>query len=186
MAAIYCSIFLVILFLGLIGQNYNISNIDYAIAVKSDFYMLPTNNHNGFSHYFEIISLNNNHPVNSQANKEDLANKGDVLNRYGNYTGAISLYDNALKIDPNYVNALDGKGWALIELGNYSESLPYLNKALTIDPNLVDALNFKGQALYYLGNISGAKYFINKAMQIDPDNVLLKKSLQNLNLNKNN
>jgi len=42
-------------------------------------------------------------------------------------------YDIALKIDPNYLNALDGKGWSLNELGNYSKAIVYLDKALKID-----------------------------------------------------
>ena len=67
-------------------------------------------------------------------NIEIIANKGDTLNHMGNYSGAISLYDNALRIDNNYKYALDGKGWALIELGNYTQALPYFDKALQIDP----------------------------------------------------
>ena len=110
-----------------------------------------------------------------------LANK---FKEQGNYSIAISLYDKALRIDNNFINALDGKGWALIELGNYTQALPYFDKALQIDPNLVDALNFKGQALYNLGNYTESKYYLDKALQINPKDLLLNKFLQNLASNK--
>jgi tetratricopeptide (TPR) repeat protein len=45
-----------------------------------------------------------------QNDKQAWLSKGDSLNRMGNFSEAIAAYDAALKIDPNYVNALDGKG----------------------------------------------------------------------------
>ncbi|HEY6883032.1 MAG TPA: tetratricopeptide repeat protein [Nitrososphaeraceae archaeon] len=81
----------------------------------------------------------------------------------------------ALKIDPNYVNALDGKGWSLNELGNYTQAIIYLDKALKIDPNHLDGLVFKAQALYNIGNYTGAKYYSNKAFDIDPKSPALKR-----------
>ena len=101
--------------------------------------------------------------------------KGDALNRMGNYSQAIAAYDTALKIDPNYVNALDGKGWSLNELGNYSQAIVYLDKALKIDPNHLDGLVFKAQALYMIGNYTGAKYYSDKAFEIDPKSPALKR-----------
>jgi tetratricopeptide (TPR) repeat protein len=48
--------------------------------------------------------------------KQAWVNKGDALNRKGNFSEAIMGYNKALEIDPYYVNALDGKGWSLNEL----------------------------------------------------------------------
>ena len=101
--------------------------------------------------------------------------KGDTLNRMGNYSQAIAAYDTALKMDPNYVKALDGKGWSLNELGNYSQAIVYLDKALKIDPNHLDGLVFKAQALYMIGNYTGAKYYSDKAFEIDPKSLALKR-----------
>ena len=42
--------------------------------------------------------------------KQAWVSKGDALNRNGNYSEAITAYNKALEIDPNYVNAWDGKG----------------------------------------------------------------------------
>ena len=50
----------------------------------------------------------------------DLYKKGLDLDNAGNYAGAISYYDKALEINPNYINALDNKGVALDKLGNHT------------------------------------------------------------------
>ena len=101
--------------------------------------------------------------------------KGDALNRLGNFSQAIAAYNTALKIDPNYLNALDGKGWSLNELGNYTQAIVYLDKALKIDPNHLDGLVFKAQALFKIGNYTGAKYYSDKAFEIDPKSPALKR-----------
>ena len=46
------------------------------------------------------------------AEDSEWVNKGDALNKMGNFSGAITAYDKALEIDPNYVNVWDGKGWS--------------------------------------------------------------------------
>ena len=119
------------------------------------------------------ILINGNTEVVAKGSK--WISKGDALNRMGNFSQAITAYDTALKIDPNYVNALDGKGWSLNELGNYTQAIVYLDKALKIDPNDLDGLVFKAQALYNIGNYTGAKYYSEKAFEIDPKSPALKR-----------
>jgi len=51
------------------------------------------------------------------------------------YGGAITYYDKALAIDPNYKEALNNKGNALAKQGNYDQAITYYDKALAIDPN---------------------------------------------------
>ena len=62
---------------------------------------------------FLCILINSNTDVVAEGSKDKQAwvSKGDALNRMGNFSQAITAYDTALKIDPNYINALDGKGW---------------------------------------------------------------------------
>ena len=68
-------------------------------------------------------------------------NKGAALDHLSNYKYAIEEYDKALKIDPNYVDALSKKGKALNNLGKYQEAIEWYDKTLNIDPNNVFALN---------------------------------------------
>jgi tetratricopeptide (TPR) repeat protein len=53
-----------------------------------------------------------------QMTKDSIAlnNIGWALIKLGNYTGAITYLDKALKIDPNYKLALNNKAWALNQL----------------------------------------------------------------------
>jgi tetratricopeptide (TPR) repeat protein len=102
------------------------------------------------------------------AQDSEWVGKGDALNRQGNFSEAITAYNKALELDPNYVNAWDGKGWSLNELGNYSQAIIYLDKALEIDPKHIDALVFKSLALSNIGNQTGAKYYFDKAFETDP------------------
>jgi tetratricopeptide (TPR) repeat protein len=84
----------------------------------------------------------------------DLYKKGLYLDDAGNYTGAISYYDKALAINPNYINALDNKGVALDKLGNHTGAISYFDQSLDINPSDINALNYKNVILKILGNHS--------------------------------
>jgi tetratricopeptide (TPR) repeat protein len=107
----------------------------------------------------------------SAKDKQAWVSKGDALNRMGNFSEAITAYDTALKIDPNYVNALDGKGWSLNELGNYTQAIVYLDKALKIDPSYKWSLSNIGWSLNGLGNYTQAIVYLDKALKIDPNHL---------------
>ena len=51
-----------------------------------------------------------------------MKNKGNVLSILGKYTQALELYDEAIKIHPNFPAAFTNKGNALYGLGNYKEA----------------------------------------------------------------
>ena len=57
-----------------------------------------------------------------------------------NFTGAISYFDQALKINPNNTNALINKGVALGNLQNFTGAISYFDQALKINPNNTDAI----------------------------------------------
>ena len=79
--------------------------------------------------------------------KADLLNYGNSYYEQGEYQEAITWFDKALEIDPNYVFALHNKGLALIQLGQYEEAITSLDKALAIEPSNVNVLNDKDFAL---------------------------------------
>ena len=79
-----------------------------------------------------------------------LDNKGLALSLLGNYTGALSVLNTALTLDPRDEYALYNQGLALLHLGlhrhnleDLSAAIEYFNKALTINPNDKDALQMK-------------------------------------------
>jgi tetratricopeptide (TPR) repeat protein len=80
-----------------------------------------------------------------------LVDKGNALFRQGNYAEAITSYDKALAVDPNYKGALYSKGLALKKQGNYAEAITYYDKALAVDPNYKLALDNKRIAISKMG-----------------------------------
>ena len=111
------------------------------------------------------------HTIEAQSNTNiySLNEKGTVLDNLGNYTGAISYYDQALAINPEYINALTNKGIALYRLGNITGAISYYDQALAINPYNTNVLDNKGIALYRLGNITGAISYYDQALAINPN-----------------
>src|SRR5215831_9566138 len=71
--------------------------------------------------------------------------KGMAYLNAGNYTEAISYFDKALAINPNYSLALYNKGAALYKLGIYNESIAYFDRVLALQPT--NALALVGKKL---------------------------------------
>jgi TolB-like protein/Tfp pilus assembly protein PilF len=96
----------------------------------------------------------------------DLCAKGHEMVRKWRYTNdslnlrlAINLYNQALEIDPEYIDALGGKGMTYNEAGKYDSALFYYQKIEEINPNnLVSAAGKSGIYLYSNRPDSAFKY----------------------------
>jgi len=97
----------------------------------------------------------------------ELIEKGNMSFNKSKYEEAVKWYDQALKIDPKSIDALNGKGLVFNKLGRYEEAITWFDKAIEIDPNFVDALYNKGGALAELGKYDEAIVWTNKALDID-------------------
>ncbi len=94
---------------------------------------------------------------------------GNSLFEVGDYSGAITAFDRAIAIDPDYANAWNNKGYALNKLGRYEEAITAFDRAVSIDPDYAFAWNRKGCALYELGRYEEAITAFDMALFIDPD-----------------
>jgi tetratricopeptide (TPR) repeat protein len=74
----------------------------------------------------------------------------------GNYSGAITIYDELIGLNPQNAGAWNEKGVALAGLGNYSDAIKAYDEAIRLDPFNEVAWDNKGIALHQLGNYSGA------------------------------
>ncbi|MGH9950300.1 MAG: tetratricopeptide repeat protein [Nitrososphaeraceae archaeon] len=72
---------------------------------------------------------------------------GYALDKLGNHTHAVFLYDKAKATDPRYIPALTEKGDFLDKIGNYKLAIIYYDKALAIDPKNIDAIKGKQHVL---------------------------------------
>jgi tetratricopeptide (TPR) repeat protein len=66
----------------------------------------------------------------------------------GKAVGALKLYDQVLKQDPNNAQALTFRGWILASANLHDEALASLDKALAADPTFAMAHYFKGAVLF--------------------------------------
>jgi tetratricopeptide (TPR) repeat protein len=83
--------------------------------------------------------------INSDGSMEYLS-QAYVYYRSEDYDRAIAEYDNALHINPNFVEAYTGRGNAYYRSGNYDQAIEDYNEALRINPDFVEAYNNRGNA----------------------------------------
>ena len=87
------------------------------------------------------------------------------------------MYDKALNIKPENLDALINKGSALHTLKKYTEAISCYNTALKLDKKNAMALAYKGLSVGELGNISFAIRCFKSALLIDHDYDLAQISL---------
>lgn len=112
---------------------------------------------------------------------EHFNNQGLTLYHKKKYSQAIKLYDQALKIHPDFPEALNNKGNAIIQMiknkksmdkiKGYRKALSCYNKALEIQPSNLDILNNKGLALAYLGDYENSYKVFEEAVKINPQDL---------------
>ncbi|MDO8969517.1 MAG: tetratricopeptide repeat protein [Saprospiraceae bacterium] len=94
--------------------------------------------------------------IQAKADPEHHFRKGNALAAMGNMQAAIASYDNALRIAPDYSDAVNNKGNAYASMGKFSEALLYFDEAIKMNPG---AANFKfnrGMARRSAGDPAGA------------------------------
>jgi tetratricopeptide (TPR) repeat protein len=82
---------------------------------------------------------------------------------------AITSYDNALKIKPDYASAWNNRGFELGNLGRGEEAITSLDNALKFKPDYHDAWINRGFALGNLGRNEEAIASYDEALKIKPD-----------------
>jgi len=87
----------------------------------------------------------------------------------GRVQEAIRHDYEALRINPDYVEALNGLGFIYTRLGRIDEAIPLYNKALQLDPSVNTYLNL-GVALTNSGKLQEAEKVYEKILAIQPQN----------------
>lgn len=100
--------------------------------------------------------------------KEQYLNEGIQLYRLGWYEEALAAFEQALRLDPHFADALFGKGNALYFLKRYEDALLAYEQAIRLDPYNPAFHNNKGSTLYSLGRYREALAAYKQALHIDP------------------
>jgi tetratricopeptide (TPR) repeat protein len=95
-------------------------------------------------------------------------NLGPVLQSRGKIFEAISHYEQALRIKPDYADAHNNLALALLELGRVTEAIAHCERALQIQPDDPEAHNNLGNALIRLDRAPEAVKHYQQALLIKP------------------
>jgi len=93
----------------------------------------------------------------------------DMLLEQGRIEEAIWHNTEALRIKPNYTNALNGLGSALMKAGKIDEAMGYYKKAIEISPRSAISYIHFGEVLAAKGKFDEALSMYQKALQLSPD-----------------
>ena len=105
-----------------------------------------------------------------------IAESAEFYNKLGNakydaedYKGAIKEYTKAIKINPQYEDALNNRGNVKLDLNLYKAAIKDYTKAIKINPQYGDAYYNRGLAKENLNDFEGAIKDYTKAIKIYPE-----------------
>jgi len=84
---------------------------------------------------------------------------------------AIEYLNNAIKLQPDYVDAYYSRGFAYDDLGQYQIAIDDFNEAIRLNPDDAMAYSNRGKAYAKLGHNQLAIKDFNEAIRLQPDYV---------------
>ncbi len=105
----------------------------------------------------------------SQRSKEQWMQEGNTLRGLKRSQEALTAYEQAIRLDPNYALAYHNKGNVLHGLKRSQEALAAFEQAIHLAPNLAATYNGKGDALYDLKHYQEALAAFEQAIHLDPN-----------------
>ena len=96
---------------------------------------------------------------------------GVALYDAGDISGAVTQYENAIRIDPDHADARNNLGNAFFKQGRTDEAIQCFAKALALNPNHTEARNNLANTLMQNGDIRGAIDHFQIILKKYPDHV---------------
>lgn len=139
-------------------------NINKGAILKNE--VLATNS--------EVKKNNSNRSVNevsqqSRDKAKSLLDEGHIAYGEKNYAKAITLYTNAIQVNPNYDEGYYWLGNAKFALTKYKEAILEYNKAIELNPNNEQAYYYRAMSNYNLEAYGETLSDFDKAIGLNPD-----------------
>jgi len=99
---------------------------------------------------------------------DSLNMQGYELVQQANYIKAISFFDKAIEINPEFVKPYSNKGLCYSKLSENSKAMEYLNKAISINADFPNAYKHRGDIYFKQGETNKALDDFNKAILLHP------------------
>ncbi|MCY4570135.1 MAG: tetratricopeptide repeat protein [Candidatus Poribacteria bacterium] len=94
---------------------------------------------------------------------------GCLLWEGGKAEKALSAYDKAIRLQPDYAEVYNNRGNIKNELGSRDAALDDYDKAIRLNPNFAEAYSNRGSTKFRLGKHDKAFADLNKAIRLQPD-----------------
>ena len=101
--------------------------------------------------------------------KRDWLDEGTSFHNLKRYDEALAAFEQALRFDPNYIEAHQKKGTTLNNLKRYDEALEAFEQAISLDPKGVPPYLAKGHALNALKRYDEAFTTFEQAIHLNPN-----------------
>ncbi len=106
--------------------------------------------------------------LHAQATPNDLVEQGLTKSDKGDLDGAIADFNQALKLDPNFVRALGNRGNAQKDKGDLDGALADFSRIIELDPKSAHAYAGRAEVKRNKGDLDGAIADFNRAIELDP------------------
>lgn len=137
--------------------------------------------------FFILLFLLLSTPIFAQPVAEKLIRQGVNLHDKGDYRGAIELYKEALKKNPNSMSAIYEMSLSYLKLDDYDNAQKYSTRIIdaNFEPLLVDAYVVKSSVLAKTNKIDQSIKLLNEALERCGEEYLLYYNLGLTYFNKN-
>ncbi|MBF0362076.1 MAG: methyltransferase domain-containing protein [Oligoflexia bacterium] len=148
------------------GKSRSLNIIHYEEKIVEDDHAPLGRHSHGLIQLVAQVSGN----LNKEMQTREYLNRAFEKEEQEKFSEALDLFDQALKIDPNNVNALMCKGGSLLEnFQKAQDALKIFNKVIELNPPFIlDAYVFKGIALKKLENEAESKFALEMAISFNP------------------
>ena len=94
--------------------------------------------------------------------------RGNVLRELRQYDAALTSYDRAIALRPDFAEAYSNRGMILHELKRPTEALESYDRALAVRPDFIDALSNRGETLQELKRFDEAAESYSRVLTLQP------------------